>query len=147
MIVWKCPTCGQQLHAPSEGAGQTFICPSCQQPTIAPLTEPASLGLPSGAESPPGPGSPFYRPPRCSRIAYVLLGVFLGAFGVHNFVAGYNRRAVTQLIVSLMCCLLVLTGFVCCVFLPAAAGVAAMYIWAIVEVCTVSRDAEGVPMN
>jgi len=64
-----------------------------------------------------------------SRQVYVLLGVFLGIFGVHNFYAGYIQRAVSQL------CLTVLTCFY-------AALVS--WIWAIVEICVINKDGDGV---
>src|SRR5215469_14697985 len=41
--------------------------------------------------------SPAYIPRR-SRMTYILLGVLLGAFGGHNFYAGYTKRAVMQLL-------------------------------------------------
>jgi TM2 domain-containing membrane protein YozV len=64
-----------------------------------------------------------------SRQVYVLLGVFLGVFGVHNFYAGYIQRAVSQL------CLTLLTCFY---------GAVVSWIWAIVEVCVISKDYDGV---
>ncbi len=33
-----------------------------------------------------------------------LLGIFLGAFGVHNFYLGYTGRAVAQLLISVLSC-------------------------------------------
>lgn len=97
----------------------------------------------SGTGAPPPPAPPtrgVYAPlrsqdlfpqsqPRKSRQIYVLLGIFLGIFGVHNFYAGYIQRAVSQL------CLTVLTCFY---------GAVVSWIWAIVEVCTISKDYDGV---
>jgi TM2 domain-containing membrane protein YozV len=63
-----------------------------------------------------------------SRTSYIVLGVFLGWLGIHNFYAGYTGRAVGQL------CLTVLTlGFLFMV----------SWIWAIVEVCIVEKDSTG----
>ena len=39
-----------------------------------------------------------------SRIAAGLLGVFLGTFGVHNFYLGFTKRAVLQIVLSLVTC-------------------------------------------
>jgi TM2 domain-containing membrane protein YozV len=64
-----------------------------------------------------------------SRQVYVLLGVFLGIFGVHNFYAGYIQRAVSQLCITLLTCFW---------------GAAVSWIWAIVEVCVISSDYDGV---
>jgi len=63
------------------------------------------------------------------RIAYVLLAVFLGNLGIHNFYAGYTSRAVTQLLICLLTC---------------GIGGIATWIWAIIEAVTVEQDAAGV---
>jgi TM2 domain-containing membrane protein YozV len=57
-----------------------------------------------------------------------VLGIFLGALGVHNFYAGYVGRGVGQL------CLTVLTlGYLAIV----------SWVWAIIEVCVVEKDGSG----
>jgi TM2 domain-containing membrane protein YozV len=63
-----------------------------------------------------------------SRTTYIVLGIFLGAFGIHNFYAGYTGRAVGQL------CLTVLTlGYL---------GIVS-WVWAIIEICIVEKDSTG----
>lgn len=71
-------------------------------------------------------------PPK-SRLAYILLAFFLGGFGVHNFYAGYTKKAVWQLL------LMILLGWTGVVAL-------AVGIWIIVEMCTVAVSADGRPM-
>jgi TM2 domain-containing membrane protein YozV len=72
--------------------------------------------------------APVYGSTHKSRTSYIVLGIFLGAFGIHNFYAGYTGRAVGQL------CLTVLTlGYL---------GIVS-WIWAIVEICTVEKDSTG----
>lgn len=66
--------------------------------------------------------------PSKPRIAYILLGLFLGGFGVHNFYAGYTGKAVAQLLISLLS--LFMLSWI-------------STIWAIVEICTVTKDASG----
>jgi TM2 domain-containing membrane protein YozV len=67
-----------------------------------------------------------------SRTTFILLGVFLGMFGAHNFYAGYTGKAVGQL------CLSVLTiGFLLIV----------AWIWAIVEICVVDKDSAGIQFS
>ncbi len=39
-----------------------------------------------------------------SKIAGGLFGIFLGAFGVHNFYLGYTGKAVAQLLITLLSC-------------------------------------------
>lgn len=68
------------------------------------------------------------------RVAFVLLGVFLGALGVHNFFAGYTGRAVAQLLIT------ILVGWL-------VVPLVAVWIWNIVEVITVTKDAHGVPFR
>lgn len=64
-----------------------------------------------------------------SRLAYILLAIFLGTLGVHNFFAGYTGRGVTQLLLTLI-----------------SFGLLSplVFIWAIVDICTVTKDARGV---
>lgn len=69
-----------------------------------------------------------FGPDRKDRAAYILLAVLLG-FGVHNFYAGYKSRGLTQLLCTFLSC-----GFL---WFP-------MWVWAIVEACTVEVDAAGV---
>lgn len=39
-----------------------------------------------------------------SKVAAGLLGIFLGAFGVHNFYLGYNSKATAQLLITVLTC-------------------------------------------
>ena len=39
-----------------------------------------------------------------SKIAAGLLGIFLGAFGVHNFYLGYTGKAIAQLLITVLSC-------------------------------------------
>lgn len=87
-----------------------------------------AAGLPVPPPSPaPAPG-PQFNPNAKDRVVYVLLAVFLG-MGIHNFYAGYNNRALIQLLVTLLTCFI---------------GGIPMWIWGIVEACTVEQDANGV---
>jgi TM2 domain-containing membrane protein YozV len=72
--------------------------------------------------------APVYASTHKSRTSYIVLGIFLGSLGIHNFYAGYTGRAVGQL------CLTVLTlGYL---------GIVS-WIWAIIEICTVEKDSTG----
>ena len=64
-----------------------------------------------------------------SRLAYILLAIFLGPLGVHNFYAGYTGKGIAQLLISLIS-----FGFLAPV----------VFIWNLVEICTVTKDAQGV---
>lgn len=39
-----------------------------------------------------------------SKVVAGLLGIFLGAFGVHNFYLGYTSKAVAQLLLTVLSC-------------------------------------------
>ena len=65
-----------------------------------------------------------------SRVAYVLLGLFLGGLGIHNFYAGYTGRAVAQLLISVFLFWLIFPLVI-------------VGIWALIEVIVVTRDASG----
>lgn len=67
--------------------------------------------------------------PRKSRVVFVLLAVFLGAFGGHNFYAGYVKKGVIQLCITLFSCFF---------------GALISWIWAIVEACMLDRDNDGI---
>jgi len=66
---------------------------------------------------------------RKNRVAFVLLAIFFGALGVHNFYAGYIKKGVIQ------CCLTVLTFFL-------ASPI--VWVWAVVEACHIDRDSDDI---
>jgi TM2 domain-containing membrane protein YozV len=119
--------------------------PVAQQPALVQGYQPSRYSGPLGlsqaaAAAPaqvaapvPNPAQPAYVAPAYgaeykSRTTYIVLGIFLGGLGIHNFYAGYTGRAVGQL------CLTVLT--------LGALGIVS-WIWAIIEICTVEKDSTG----
>jgi hypothetical protein len=64
-----------------------------------------------------------------SRTSFIVLGALLGAVGAHNFYAGYTKKAVTQLLITVLT-----LGF----------GSPMTWIWAIIDICTVNQDERGV---
>src|SRR5213596_3383882 len=73
---------------------------------------------PAAATEPPAPPK--------SRGVYIILGLFLGTLGIHNFYAGYHGRGATQLIITF------LTGWM-------VIGLVITGVWALVELCTVTE--------
>lgn len=72
-----------------------------------------------------------------SKIAAGILGILLGALGVHNFYLGYTGKAVAQLLITLLSC-----GILS--FVSA--------IWGLIEgICiltgSITTDAKGVPLQ
>ena len=84
--------------------------------------------MPGNPPASPYHAVPSHHPDAKDRVAYVLLAVLLGC-GIHNFFAGYNTKGIIQLLVSVLSCG-ILWFF--------------MWIWAIIEACTVTQDANGV---
>ncbi len=67
-----------------------------------------------------------------SRVGYVLLGFLLGEIGLHNFYAGYVGRGVAQLLITVLS-----LGFLCWI----------SWIWALIEIVVVSKNAKGIPFR
>ena len=65
-----------------------------------------------------------------SRLTYILLALFLGGLGVHNFYAGYTGRGVAQLLITILLWWLVIP-------------IIAVAIWCIIEMIVVKTDAAG----
>src|SRR5579864_6349508 len=115
-----------QGYQPSRYSGPLGL---SQAAATAPAQAPAAA--PSPFQSAPA-AYPYvaqvYGPTHKSRTSYIVLGIFLGSLGIHNFYAGYTGRAVGQL------CLTVLTlGYL---------GIVS-WIWAIIEICTLEKDSTG----
>jgi TM2 domain-containing membrane protein YozV len=141
-------------HAPSDeppvhvSVGELSSTPTATPAAVAVAPMPAPPPPPFiGSSAPPPPALPgtamlsSTAPPavslaeayagvqaRKSRTSFVLLAVFLGAFGVHNFYAGYYRKAAAQLCLSIFTC-----------FYAAIVS----EIWAIVEACIITVDGDG----
>ena len=64
-----------------------------------------------------------------NRTTFILLGALLGAFGAHNFYAGYHKKAAMQLAITVAT-----LGF----------GTPMSWMWAVIDVCTIDRDGAGV---
>lgn len=126
VIIFKCPRCHDQLEVPNSLAGNVVTCPTCSNVNTVPSyhsppTHPAQVVL----QMPP--------PPACSRAVYIILALFLGSFGIHNFVAGRTGCAIAQLLITL---------FTFWLILP----LIAVGIWVLVEICAVTHDGRGIRM-
>ena len=65
-----------------------------------------------------------------SRTVYVLLALFLGLLGIHNFYAGYTTKAIIQLLVTLLTGWLIIPLFV-------------IAFWVLIEIVVTDKDANG----
>ncbi len=64
-----------------------------------------------------------------NRITFIVLGVLLGMFGAHNFYAGYTKKAIAQVLISVLS-----LGF----------ASPMVWVWAVIDICTVFSDSKGV---
>lgn len=65
-----------------------------------------------------------------SKTAFILLGIFLGMFGIHNFYLGFHKRGIAQLIIFLA-------------FAWTGVGAIFLVIWVVVELLKTVADADG----
>lgn len=98
---------------------------------------PNPYGPPAGGYGfgppPPPPAMMYQQPAKCTRATYILLGIFLGGLGVHNFVAGRVGSGIAQLLLVLFGAWLIVPVF-------------AVWIWVIIELIVVTHDGNGVKM-
>ncbi len=141
---FNCPKCGKLLEAEDSWNGLQTQCPECSQTitiqrtdsTVCPTPQVQPQVSPQAPVQPPpninvivNPGGMAPKKPR-NRIVYVLLGLLLGGFGVHNFYAGRTTPGIIQLLLTLFCI-----------------GTVVVPIWVIVEMFAVTRDGDGVEME
>ena len=108
--VTRCPSCGATVRVIEPLPGIVQEQPSPQSYT--------AQQHPQGAETK-------------SRVIYVILGIFLGVLGIHNFYAGRTYRGLGQLLTTI---------FVGWMMLP----LFAVWVWSIVDICAITTDGEGV---
>lgn len=125
-----CRNCGSTVDAGSPvctncavpvGQG-TRYCPNCGVETPAGANACMQCGTVLNANAAAPTGAQTAK----SKIAAGLLGIFLGAFGVHNFYLGYTQKAVIQLVATIIGIILSCIGI-------GALIVFGIEVWGIVE--------------
>lgn len=108
MIYWEekemfCKNCGNPIDPNAavcvkcgcaRGTGVSY-CPNCGSPTTPGAAVCTHCGCALGTSTATGSKS---------KLAAGLLGIFLGAIGVHNFYLGFTGKAVAQLLISVLSC-------------------------------------------
>jgi TM2 domain-containing membrane protein YozV len=61
-----------------------------------------------------------------SRTTYILLALFFGVIGIHNFYSGHKKHGIIKIVLFFLC-----------------VGLLVNSIWAIIEMITVTKDSEG----
>lgn len=146
MLQWKCEYCGHSVQI-SDFSQAPAVCPLCMagkgQKGGEMNTGTSGVdGVGPVTSSPIGGYVNANAIPRCSRLVYIVLAIFLGWIGIHNFVAGYSNRGAWQLALGL-------TGLILsfCTFGISTLLCIAVWIWSIVDIVQTTTDAEGVRMN
>ncbi|NLF93452.1 MAG: TM2 domain-containing protein [Oligosphaeraceae bacterium] len=145
-----CPKCGAQIPDASS------CCPQCQTGNAGGAAPggaaPGGYAAPTGAYPdnffghikalfgpaalpPPSPAIEALRhsPPK-NYVVFIVLAIFLGGLGIHNFYAGYNDRGLAELVVWL-----ILT-VISCGFL----GIIC-WVYVIIDIINTKQDAAGRP--
>lgn len=125
-----CVKCGV-----AKGQGDNY-CHSCSQPIASDAAVCLHCGVPNKKAA---------NQNSKSKIAAGLLAIFLGVYGVHNFYLGYTKKAVTQLVLTIVG--IVLSCVIVGVFI--IIGVA---IWTLIEgimifTGNINTDANGNPLT
>lgn len=123
----KCQACG--APAPAVAAAPAPVAAPAPQPTYTAPQHPYPAQQPVYTAPQPTYALP-YAPK--SRISYILLALFLGTLGVHNFYAKRTGCAITQLLITVLS-----FGF-----LAAISG-----LWAFIEMIVVTEDGNRVPFQ
>lgn len=97
----------------------TNYCHNCANPLQPDATVCLTCGVPTSINTVPDANAK-------SKIAAGLFGIFLGAFGVHNFYLGYTGKAVAQLVLTIV-------GYILCCIVVGIFFVMATSIWGLVE--------------
>ncbi len=112
----ECPTCGQRYELDNSTAGKTVECECGEQWQTKEM--PILLSTQN-------------REQEKSRLTYILLGLFFGCFGAHNFYSGHKGDGRLKLYL---------------LFLPVVGWFISgcLSVW---EICTVTKDSKGVPLK
>lgn len=143
MVTLKCGACGKLLEIADEYQGKTGKCYGCGGPISVPFVQAAPIsatpqayvqaapipGMPQGPHVPGAPQVLLVRQAK-TRFIYVLLGLFFGLFGVHNFYAGYSGRAFAQLLITVFLFWLIIP-LIC------------VGVWVVVDLIITTQDSTG----
>lgn len=181
-IRFSCCYCKQRFCVDASFEGQTAACPVCgndilikadtkpvkitsssetaenqqkNQEQISSVIEVVSYGAGFSSGSGEKILAGYRTNERKNRIVFILLGIFFGGLGIHNFYAGYNDDGKKQLCVTLatdcgfpllFALLGGLSGFMMSLLFVVIGGLIVL-IWVINDLLTKDCDADGIPME
>ncbi len=137
-----CKNCGNEMDPNAsfcvrcgamKGVGQKY-CANCGAELPVNATACVRCGCLAAG---PAPGQAQSGAAQKSKLAAGLLGIFLGALGIHNFYLGYTGKAVAQLLISVCTC---------------GIGAAVTGVWGLIEgililTGSIAVDGKGVPIK
>ena len=165
-FIFHCPFCSQKIDCDDELENQIVPCPSCNHeivptrnpfegklrvvsssPEDEPQPEP-QISTPAGQpqivinnytanSASPNPAMFGNANAPKQRFIYILLGIFLGGLGIHNFYAGYKTEGAIQLSLGLIGIFTWPPGFLLNLIVGA---------WALANIICRSKDFQGRPM-
>lgn len=119
MALIPCPECAREV------SDQAASCPGCGVCIAAQQAHPEQVAV--------------VRLPK-SRMAYILLAIFLGFLGLHNFYAGFTGRGLFQLLaVPISALAFGVSG--------AILAFVVVSVWILAELFVQSEDSDGVDFN
>lgn len=132
-----CKNCGAQMDevaavcvncGTTKGVGAAY-CQNCGKEVAEGAAVCLSCGVATSQQAAAAVGGK-------NKIAAALLAFFLGGLGIHNFYLGYKKKAIAQLLITVLTC---------------GAGGVVSGIWALVEFIqiltgSIATDADGVPL-
>ena len=120
-FFFQCPYCSTKLEIRDDYNGSEIVCQNCGWRGTVPRP------VTSGAQPGVAPAqNPAVVPSDKSLTAYILLGIFLGSLGIHDFYAGYTLTGLIQLVLTC-------TGI----------AVPFVIIWIIADILFTTKDGAG----
>lgn len=113
----------------AKGTGLSY-CANCGQPVAPGAAVCTNCGFATAPAAVPNPNAK-------SKLVAGLLGIFLGAYGVHNFYLGNTGKAVAQVLISVLSCFT----------LSFVSGVWGLIEGIMILVGNINTDAKGNPLG
>ena len=137
MALIKCKECGAEMSdkakfCPKCGTeNKTMLCPDCGKELSSKAIMCPNCGCSFGTNH-----NQAIANGAKSKVCAALLAFFLGVFGAHNFYLGYTGKAVAQLLLGTIGCILLFLG-------PIVSGIWAFVEFILILAGSINKDAHG----
>lgn len=134
----RCPDCGQLSDISRPNPPATRRCPFCSENILSDAKKCRYCGefldVELQVQAEKAELDKMRNASQKSRGVYIILGIFFGLLGIHNFYAGRYRQGITQILVTLLIGWLILPEII-------------VVVWIIGELITIKIDGKGIPMS